>query len=144
MPYENFSAACNILAMSIRVVAVRVECSHCVSCKTSNNIIQIDNTRLGTASNLDVNDSDAGILEVVVGIRTGQITAVLWHTILFPLFGFLAGVSLGMILFEQDLASVILSGVGLVIGIKATRPLNPDVVCIEPVLENKHPEMNQK
>lgn len=93
---------------------------------------------------LDVNYSDAGIQKVVVGVRMGHMVPVLWHTILFPLTGFLAGATLGMILVEHDLASVILSGVGLVIGIMATRPLNPDVVCIEPVLDDKHPEMNPK
>jgi hypothetical protein len=93
---------------------------------------------------LDASYSDAGILEVVVRIRSGQVLPVLWHTILFPLSGFLAGATLGMFLIEHELASVILSGVGLVIGIMATRPLNPDVVCLEPALDNKHPEMIPK
>jgi len=130
--------------MNTNVIPVRVACSHCVSCKSSDTIVQIDNVHLGTALGLDVNYPDDGILELIVGIRTGQIFPVLWHTILFPLMGFLAGATLGMILSEHDLASVLLSGVGLVIGIMATRPLNPDVVCIEPVLDKKHPEMNPK
>lgn len=120
------------------------ECSHCVSCKTSDTHIQIDKMQMTTALHLDAYFSEVGILEVVVGIRAGQITSVLWHTLLLPLLGFLAGSSLGMILFELELASVILSGVGLVIGIMATRPLNPAVVCIEPVLDNTHPEMNHQ
>jgi hypothetical protein len=58
--------------------------------------------------------------------------------------GFLAGATLATFLTEHDLASVIFSGVGLVIGIMAARPLNPDVVCIEPMLDYKHPEMTTK
>ena len=126
--------------MNTRLVAVRVECSHCVSCKTSESIIRVDNTLLGTDFGPDASYSDAGILEVDVTIRPGQILPVLWHTILFPVMGFVAGAALGMLLIETDLASVVLSGVGLVIGIMATRPLNPDVVCIQPVLDHEHPE----
>jgi positive regulator of sigma E activity len=90
---------------------------------------------------LDASYSDAGILEVVVKITPGQVLPVLWHTILLPLIGFLAGATLGMSLIGHELASIILSGVGLVIGIMATRQLNPDVVCLEPALDNKQPEM---
>jgi len=133
-----------MLAMNTNVILVRDACSHCVSCKSSDTIVHIDNVHLGTALGLGANYPDDGILELDVGIRAGQMSPVLWHTILFPLMGFLAGATLGMILSEHDLASVLLSGVGLVIGIMATRPLNPDVVCIEPVLDKKHPEMNPK
>jgi hypothetical protein len=130
--------------MNTRRVIARAECSHCVSCNTSDSIIQLNKKRIGTDLDLGASYSDAGITEVAITIRSGQQLNVLRHTILFPLTGFLTGATLGMILIEHDLASVVLSGVGLVIGIMATRPLNPDVVCIEPVLDNKHPEMNPK
>ena len=115
-----------------KFVPVTESCAQCCACGQVNEDIVLDMKTIMTAGLLAEIGTGKPVIPVYFTMRNETIPLVLWHTLLFPLTGFVLGALAGYNLLYNDVAAVSGSLIGLILATLCTHSLKEQrVVSIE-------------
>lgn len=83
--------------------------------------------------------SETGVPVNFTVAKSGML-AILWHTLLLPLSGFVSGASVGHIVLQTEVATIGGAVAGLIIAVWCTRQIPLHAVTIEMASDKNHGE----
>lgn len=122
----------------LKYVPFSLTCNSCDVCSRQDEPGEIEISGL-TAPDLPSGTAFGGV-PVNITIDNGRIYAILWHTLLLPLSGFIFGATSGYVLLQSEIASIVGAVAGLLVAVCCTRQVPDQAVSLELAADTNHGE----